>query len=73
VTVDSYRQYINQFPHVDLRAGDTAYFQVFEVASASSGDGPSRDYAPPSFYVWLMPAATAEPAVARSLFYPGGS
>jgi hypothetical protein len=71
VTVDSYRQYINQFPHVDLQAGETAYFQVIE-ASGSSGVGAMRDYARPSFYVWLMAPATAEPEVARSLFYLAG-
>jgi hypothetical protein len=71
VTVDSYRRFINQFPHVDLTAGETAYFQVIE-ASGSSGVGAVRDFARPSFYVWLMPPATAAPAVARSLFYPAG-
>jgi hypothetical protein len=72
VTIDSYRQYINQFPHVYLTPGETAYFQVFEEASSSSGVGASRDFARPSFYVWVMPAAVAGPEVARSLFYPGG-
>jgi hypothetical protein len=72
VTVDTYWHFINQFPQVSLTPGETAYFQVFELASASSGVGASRDFARPSFYVWVMPAAIAAPAVARSLFYPGG-
>jgi hypothetical protein len=72
VTVESYRQYINQFPHVYLTPGETAYFQVFEEASSSSGVGASRDFARPSFYVWVMSAVVAGPEVARSLFYPGG-
>jgi hypothetical protein len=69
VTIESYRSFINQFPHVDLMPGETAYFQVFEVGG---GVGPWRNYARPSFYVWVMPAAIAGPAVARSLFYAGG-
>lgn len=72
VTVDSYRQFINQFPHVDLRPGETAYFQVIELGFVSSGVGASRDYARPAFDVWIMPAAIAAPQVARSQFYPGG-
>ena len=72
VTVDSYRRYINQFPHVSLAPGETAYFRVLEESSSSSGVGAARDFARPSFYVWVMPAAVAGPAVARSLFYPGG-
>jgi hypothetical protein len=71
-TIDSYRNFINQFPHVDLRPGETAYFQVFEVGSVSSGVGASREFARPSFYIWMMPPAIAEREVARSLFYPGG-
>ena len=72
VTIDSYLTFINAFPHVDLRPGETAYFQVFEMGSVSSGVGASRNFARPSFYIWTMPAATAAPQVARSLFYPGG-
>jgi hypothetical protein len=72
VTIDSYRNFINQFPNVDLRSGETAYFQVFEVGSVSSGVGASREFARPSFYVWAIPAAIAAPQVARSLFYPSG-
>jgi hypothetical protein len=72
VTVDSYRSFINQFPHVYLMPGETAYFQVFEQGSVSSGVGASRDFARPSFDVWVMPAAIAAPQVARSQFYPEG-
>ena len=72
VTIDSYRNFINQFPHVDLSPGETAYFQVFEIGSVSSGVGSSRDFARPTFCVWVMPAAIGGPAVARSLFYAGG-
>jgi hypothetical protein len=72
VTIQSYRNFINQFPHVDLMPGETAYFQVFELGSLSSGVGASRDFARPTFGVWMMPAAIAGPAIARSPFYPGG-
>jgi hypothetical protein len=72
VTVDTYRHFVNQFPQVDLTPGETAYFQIFEVGALSSSVGAGRDYARPSFFVWAMPAATAGPAVAHSLFYTGG-
>lgn len=72
VTVELYRNFVNQFPHVDLMLGETAYFQVFEVGSLSSGVGASRDYARPSFYIWEMPPAVAGAAVARRPFYAGG-
>jgi hypothetical protein len=72
VKVDTYRHFINQFPHVDLMPGETLYFQVFEWGSLSSGVGASTNYARPTFYIWVMPAAVAEPAVAHSLFYAGG-
>jgi hypothetical protein len=68
VTIDSYRHFINQFPHVELRSGETAYFQVFQVGS---GAGSWHNYSRASYYVWVMPAAIAEPEVAHSLFYPG--
>jgi hypothetical protein len=72
VSVDSYRQFGNQFPQVDLRPGETAYFQVLELGFVSSGVGASRDYARPAFEVWVVPASIAAPRVARSRFYPGG-
>ena len=72
VTVETYRNFVNQFPHVDLKSGETAYFQVFEVGSLSSGVGTGRDFAQPSFYIWVMPAAAAGAAVARSQFYASG-
>jgi hypothetical protein len=70
VTADTYRHFINQFPQVDLMPGEMAYFQVFEVGG---GAGAWRNYTRPSFFVWMMPATVAETAVARSLFYAGGS
>lgn len=72
VTVESYRNFVNQFPHVDLMPGEMAYFQVIELGSLSSGVSASRGFARPTFFVWLMPAAIAGPAVARSPFYAGG-
>jgi hypothetical protein len=69
VMLDSYRHFINQFPHVDLRSGETAYFQIFEVGS---GAGAWKNYARPTYFVWLMPAAIGGSAVARSLFYGSG-
>jgi hypothetical protein len=72
VTVESYRNFVNRFPQVDLMPGETAYFQVFELGFISSGVGSSRNFARPAFSVWVMPAAIGEPAVARSLFYAAG-
>jgi hypothetical protein len=69
VTVDSYRHFINQFPHVNLLPGETVYFQIFEVGGGASA---WKNYARPSFYVWTMPATIAGSAVARSVFYAGG-
>lgn len=69
VTVNSYRHFINQFPSVDLLPGETAYFQIFEVGA---GAGAWKNYARPSYFVWLMPATVGGAAVARSLFYAGG-
>jgi molybdate transport system regulatory protein len=69
VTADTYRHFAGQFPHVDLLPAETAYFQVFEVGG---GAGAWKNYARPSYYVWVMPATTAEAAVAHSVFYAGG-
>jgi hypothetical protein len=69
ITADTYRQVFNQFPHVALLPGDTAYFQVFEMGS---GAGAWRNYARPTFSIWVMPAAIGAAEVGRSAFYAGG-
>jgi hypothetical protein len=72
VTVDSYGVDINQFPHVILVPGETAYFQVIGSRYWASGGGAGRgaDWERPTFYVWVMPAQIAGPAIEDSHFYP---
>ena len=74
VTADSIGVDINQFPHIALVPGQTAYLQVFGSNSWESGGGGGgnrggADWARPTFYVWLMPNDIGGPAVARSPFY----
>jgi hypothetical protein len=74
VTADSIGVDINQFPHIALVPGQTAYLQVFGSNSWESGGGGGgnrggADWARPTFYVWLMPNDIGDPAVARSPFY----
>jgi hypothetical protein len=71
VTADTYGIDVNQFPHVTLTSGETAYFQVISSRYWASG-GASSNWTRPTFYIWLMPPAIGAPAVARSEFYPGG-
>jgi hypothetical protein len=74
VTADSIGVDINQFPHIALVPGQTAYLQVFGSNSWDSGGGGGGDrsgagWSRPTFYVWLMPNDIGGPAVARSPFY----
>lgn len=71
VTADSYGVDVNQFPHVDLAAGETAYFQVISSRYWASGSA-STNWVRPTFYIWLMPPAIGAPGVAASQFYPDG-
>jgi hypothetical protein len=72
VTVDSYGVDINQFPHVILVPGETMYFQVIGSRYWASGGGGGRGagWERPTFYVWVMPAQVAGPAIDHSHFYP---
>jgi hypothetical protein len=72
VTVDSYGVDINQFPHIALVPGQNGYLQVIGSRWWASGSG-GRDWARPTFYVWVMPNNVGQQAVARSPFYPGGA
>lgn len=69
VTVDSYGVDINQFPHVILVPGQTAYFQVIGSRYWAYG-GLGTSWARPTFYVWLMSPEVAGPAIEHSQFYP---
>jgi hypothetical protein len=68
VTVDSWGTDINQFPHVVLRTGETAYFQVLDSPYWASG-GASANWTRPTYYVRQMPPPVALPQVAQSRFY----
>ena len=73
VTADSYGVDINQFPHIALVPGQTAYLQVigsrYWASGGGGGDRGGSDWERPTFYVWLMPNDIGGPAVARSPFY----
>jgi hypothetical protein len=73
VTVDSYGEDINQFPHIALVAGQTVYLQIIGSKWWASGGGASQNWARPTFYVWVMPNDIGGPAVAHSQFYPNAS
>jgi hypothetical protein len=68
ITVDSWGTDINQFPHVVLRAGETAYFKVLDAPVWASGAA-SANWARPTYYVWRIPPPVALPQVAQSRFY----
>jgi hypothetical protein len=68
VTVDSWGTDINQFPHVVLQAGETAYFKVLDSPVWASGAA-SANWQRPTYYVWRIPPPVALPQVARSQFY----
>jgi hypothetical protein len=71
VTADTYGIDVNQFPHIYLSPGETAYFQILSSRYWASGSA-SSNWTRPTFYVWVMPPAIAVPAIAGSPFYPGG-
>jgi hypothetical protein len=71
VSVDSYLPEIGMTRDVDLAPGQQAYFKILPVR-VSCGDG-SEECLRDNFYVWTMPAAVAQAAVARSQYYGGGS
>jgi hypothetical protein len=75
ITVDSYGKDFNQDKNVQLAAGDELYVKIVSLRSwitAGGGGGPDGgggDYGRDTFYVWLIPAETARPEVARSALY----
>jgi hypothetical protein len=78
VTVDSYGEDINQFPHIGLVTGQTVYLQVIGSKYWASGGGGAETgggggWERPTFYVWVMPNDIGGAAVARTPFYPNGS
>jgi hypothetical protein len=73
VTVDSYGEDINQFPHIAVVAGQTVYLQIIGSKWWASGGGASQNWARPTFYVWVMPPQIAGPAIDHSQFYPNAS
>jgi len=71
VTVDTAGRDVNQFPEVDLTAGQQVYAKVVSLRSWLDDDCMTWGGCD-TFYVWLMPAGVARPAIARSPFYGGG-
>jgi hypothetical protein len=77
VIADSYGTDVNQFPHIALVPGQTAYLQVFGWDYWASGGGGTEqggggDWRRPTFYVRLMPNNIGAQAVA-GLPFDGGS
>jgi hypothetical protein len=70
VSVDSYLPDVGLTRDIDLAPGQQAYFKVLPVQVACGQEG--TESVETNFYVWTMPAAVAQAAVARSQFYAGG-
>jgi hypothetical protein len=70
VTVDTAGRDVNQFPEVDLAAGQQAYAKVLSLRSWL-GDDCMTWGGCDTFYVWLMPPEAARAAIAASPFYGG--
>ena len=70
VTVDSAGRDVNQFAEVDLAAGQEAYTKILSLRSWLADDCIAWAGCD-TFYVRLMPAEAARPAIASSPFYGG--
>ena len=70
VTVDSAGRDVNQFAEVDLAAGQEAFAKILSLRSWLDDDCEPWGGCD-TFYVRLMPADAARPAIAASPFYDG--
>jgi len=68
ITVDSDGRDVNQFAEIDLAAGQEAYAKILSLRSWLADDCMAWGGCD-TFYVRLMPAEAARPAIARSPFY----
>lgn len=74
VAVDQYGSDFNQTRDVNLGAGQQMYFKVVSNDNWIAGGDQDKGsgYSRPAFYVWQIPAETAQGDVARSPFLGGG-
>jgi len=70
ITVDSAGRDVNQFAEVHLAAGQEAYAKILSLRSWLADDCMAWGGCD-TFYVRLMPADAARPAIAASPFYGG--
>jgi hypothetical protein len=70
VTVDSAGRDVNQFAEVDLAAGQEAFAKILSLRSWLDDDCEPWGGCD-TFYVRLMPADAARPAIAANPFYGG--
>ena len=68
ITVDTAGRDVNQFAEIDLAAGQQAYAKVLSLRSWLADDCLAWGGCD-TFYVRLMPAQAARPAIDRSPFY----
>ena len=70
ITVDSAGRDVKQFADADLAAGQEAYAKIVSLRSWLDDDCLAWGGCD-TFYVWLIPADAARPAIADSPFYGG--
>ena len=71
ITVDSAGRDFNQVGNANLAAGQEAYAKIVSLRSWLDDDQCAIWSGCDTFYVWLIPAAAARPAIADSPFYGG--
>jgi hypothetical protein len=73
VTVQQYLNAPEEAANIDLIPGQRAYLKILSQTDCISGGGGWRSpgYSRPCFYVWNIPAQSAQAAVARIPFYGG--
>ena len=70
VSVDSYGvPYPNQFAQLDLGAGQQAFIKVVSMRERAGGGGDQNFSSRALFFTWLIPAETAQAAIAVTPFY----
>ena len=70
VSVDSYGvPYPNQFAQLDLGAGQQAFIKVVSMRERVGGGGDQNFSSRALFFTWLIPAETAQAAIAVTPFY----
>jgi len=71
ITVDSAGRDFNQVANANLAAGQEAYAKIVSLRSWLDDEDCALWSGCDTFYVWLIPADAARPAIADSPFYGG--